>query len=177
MHDTSTSHLDHLQILTVAPVRRRLQVTEYVDTSTGEILTAEEVRKLGVKEIRADARMRRERALAALRDEVRQFAEFVLSFRNGRGAFTPGMDQLCKWYAFMLDRRPDNVRRLIPKLAEGGIVEQTPHGEWVPTKDFMWIRGQTTKGTVHGEYAAALTKFDRIRLRRQAQQEARREAA
>lgn len=167
-YDTDDSHPDHLQILTVERKGRRLHVTEYVDMTIGEILSATQVRKMGVKEIRPDARVRRERILNGLRKEVRQFADFVLTFRNGRGGFAPGIDELVRWYAFLHDRRPNDVRRLVQRLVEGGVIEQVPHGEHVPTHDLMWLRSAPTKASVKGEYSSALVKFDRLLIARRA---------
>lgn len=164
--DEEDSQLDNLQILSVHMARRRLQVTEYLDTSTGEILTATEVCKFGVREIRSDARVRREAVLASLRKEVREFADFVLRFRNGRCSFSPGMDQLVLWYAYLHDKRPDNVRRIVKGLIKGGVVERTAHGEYIPTADFRWHQRGSLKALIDGEYSAALLKFDRLLLAR-----------
>lgn len=165
-NDSDDSPPDHLQILTLTETTGRRQVTEYLDTSTGEILAAQQVRKLGVKEIRPDARERREATLDALRKEVRQFALFVLPFRNGRCSFSPGMDQLVKWYAFLHDRRPCDVRRLVKGLESGGIIERSAHGEHVPTLDFRWNRSGTTRESIDGEYAASTVKLDRLLIAR-----------
>lgn len=100
-------------------------VTEYVDTLTGAILQAAELRNS--KElwpvIHASERcLQREFILNSLRPEVREFAFFVLRFRNQRRGVTPGFGQLAKWYAELEGKRADNVRRYINPLEEAGII-------------------------------------------------------
>ncbi|MCK9988841.1 MAG: hypothetical protein AzoDbin1_05313 [Azoarcus sp.] len=84
MGKSNAADLDDLQILTYQIVRGKLTVTEYLDASTGEILSAEEAKRLGLTVSRSEARAKRQRKLDALRVEVRAFALFVLAFRNRR---------------------------------------------------------------------------------------------
>lgn len=100
-------------------------ITEYVDTGTGEILEAKELCK-GKElwpELHASERcLQREFILNSLRPEVREFALFVLRFRNQRRGVTPGFDRLVRWYAEFAGKRADNVRRYIKPLEEVGII-------------------------------------------------------
>jgi hypothetical protein len=66
--------------------------------------------------------LQKEAALSRLRPEVREFAHFVLSFRNQRRGVTPAMNGLVKWYAQMTGKRASDVRRYLPRLDEAGIV-------------------------------------------------------
>lgn len=100
-------------------------ITQYVDTHTGEILEAKAIRK--DKELWPELHfsercLQREFILNSLRPEVREFALFVLTFRNKRRGVTPGFRQLVKWYAELAGKRADNVRRFIKPLEEAGIV-------------------------------------------------------
>lgn len=104
-------------------------ITEYVDTCTGEILEATELRKGKDKnkelwpELHASERcLQREFILNSLRPEVREFALFVLRFRNQRRGVTPGFDRLVRWYAELAGKRADNVRRYIKPLEKVGII-------------------------------------------------------
>lgn len=124
----------------IAPI-----ITEYVDTETGEILPAAEAMTRGAwPEIRLGERMAlREAALTSLRPEVRQFAYFVLLFRNRRRGITPGLDTLAKWYADIHGKRPEHIRRYIPRMqAAGVVINQTLlgdvfqiSGKYTPTRD------------------------------------------
>lgn len=100
-------------------------ITEYLDRTTGEILEAKELRKGSElwPEFHVSERcLQREFILNILRPEVREFALFVLTFRNKRRGVTPGFGQLVKWYAELTGKRADNVRRFIKPLEEVGIV-------------------------------------------------------
>jgi len=100
-------------------------ITEYLDTHTGEILEAKAIRKDKEfwPELHFSERcLQREFILNSLRPEVREFALFVLRFRNKRRGVTPGFGQLVKWYAELEGKRPDNVRRYINPLEDAGII-------------------------------------------------------
>lgn len=132
-------------------------VTQYVDQETGEIISARDaIKSERVHEVRyGEAVLRREATVAALRPEVRAFALFVLEFRNQRRGITPGMDTLVEWYARLHGKRPDNVRRLVPKLHAGGIMA----GESLVCPLFQF-KGRSTRAAAYaGEDAAARVKF------------------
>lgn len=68
-------------------------VTEYLDTETGEILKADDLRRENrhdfYQPFHASERvLQREAVLNSLRPEVRKFALFVLKFRNHRRGIT-----------------------------------------------------------------------------------------
>ena len=67
-----TKTINNLAVLTVAGSKRKPMVTEYVDTTTGEIISAEAAYKLGVRTIRPDAMIRRAEKLNKLRKETRE---------------------------------------------------------------------------------------------------------
>lgn len=98
-------------------------VTEYMDTTTGEIISAKQAKELGVQEIDSSLlALQRENILQSLRKEVRDFAVFVLKFRNKRRGITPNVNELCKMYAELHDRRATDVKRLVPTLKKAGIL-------------------------------------------------------
>ena len=101
-----------------------LEIAEYVDTATGEIISSVEAKRRPdfKPTIRtSELTLQKEAALSRLRPEVREFAYFVLAFRNQRRGMTPPMDGLVKWYALMTQKRPSDVRRYIPRLEEARI--------------------------------------------------------
>ena len=105
-------------------------ITEYVDMETGEIIAAAALKdnpKVLPTDVwptvRSSERMlQREFILGSLREEVREFAEFVLQFRNQRRGVTPGVDQLVKWYAILTDKQACHVRRYVKPLEEAGVI-------------------------------------------------------
>lgn len=100
-------------------------ITEYVDMTTGEILTAKDIRNQpeAWPEVRlSENTLRRQAVLNSLRKESRSLALFILAFRNNRRGITPGVDKLVEWYARLHGQRPSNVRRSIRSLEEAGIL-------------------------------------------------------
>lgn len=99
------------------------EITEYLDLETGEIIPAKQVHRLHGRPIDLSLRvLQREYLLNSLREEVREFAFYVLSFRNRRRGITPDIEKLVKWFAEATHRRTENVRRHIPKLKQAGIL-------------------------------------------------------
>lgn len=100
-----------------------VKVVEYVDLSTGEILTSQEAKNRGVVELDYGFFvLQREALLNSLRKEVKDFALFVLKFRNKRRGVTPNAQELCKMYAELYGKKTSNVRRLLDKIKEKGIL-------------------------------------------------------
>lgn len=116
-------------------------ITEYVDMKTGEIIPAITPEYMDMETgkiiparvmkddpevwptVRSSERMlQREFILESLREEVREFAEFVLQFRNQRRGVTPGVEQLVKWYAIFTDKQACHVRRYVKPLEEAGVI-------------------------------------------------------
>lgn len=140
-------------------------ITEYVDVETGEVLPAAEASKRGAwPEIRQGECMAlREAALASLRPEVRKFAYFVLRFRNRRRGITPDIDTLANWYGQLHGKRPEHIRRYIPRLVESGIIVN-------PTLvgDVFQIPGKNTAARDHAREdtaSACVLVEEEIRIR------------
>lgn len=123
-------------------------VKEYVDIKTGKIVQAELVHKeCNIKEIDYGVMvMQRQYLLSKLRKEVREFALFVLKFRNKRRGITPTIKVLCQWYAEIKGTRPDHVYRYIPKLQSGGILSKDSPDVMTP---LFQISGSNTTAKYH----------------------------
>lgn len=122
MRKLSTPIIVDGRIVTRLP---QYEVIEYVNVFTGEIVSAEQAKELGIKpgiDVSILA-MQREYVLNLLRQEVREFALFLLKFRNNRRGITPDADEICKMYAEIHGLRASHVRRNIPKLKAAGILE------------------------------------------------------
>lgn len=134
-------------------------VKEYVDIKTGEIVKAELVHKeCNIKEIDYGVMvMQRQYLLSKLRKEVREFALFVLKFRNKRRGITPTIKVLCQWYAELNDMLPKNVYKYIERLQEGGILSKDNPEVMAP---LFQISGTNTKSKDHlSELSNAKTQF------------------
>jgi hypothetical protein len=138
-------------------------ITAYVDMQTGEVIAAKvlkdnpEVLPTDVwPTVRTSERMlQREFILGSLREEVREFAVFILQFRNQRRGVTPGIDQLVKWYAILSGKQACHVRRYVKPLEEAGVVA----GSSVLGPLFQ-IAGKGVSASKHlGEDAEAARKF------------------
>ena len=104
---------------------RAPEVIEYCDTSTGEILRADVVHRSRnfTKPIHfSELVLQREAILKGLRQEVRDFAVFVLKFRDQRRGITPGINTLVKWYADLTGKETFHVKRYLPQLTKAGIL-------------------------------------------------------
>lgn len=136
------------------------EAIEYLDEYTGEIISREKALSLGVTEFfYAAIKLQQQEVMDNLRKEVKQFAEFVLMFRNRRRGITPNINELCKMYADLTGMRSDNIRRYIPKLKEEGILANDTL--LMP----VWqIPGKSTKGSDHlTEEFEAQMKFERLK--------------
>lgn len=154
--------IEHLAVFTVKTFRGKLIVTEYVDVTTGEILLADVVQKMGVRSIRPQASLRRVKHLDDLRKEPREFAAFILRFRNRRCSFLMPLETLVDWYSKMTGKRPDNIRRYFTPLIDAGILDSGLR----LTKDFMISNPHAGKEEALGEESRAYNIFDSIRRRR-----------
>lgn len=105
-------------------VLKLIKVIELVDKTTGEILTAEQAARFGFRQgINFGVFvLQRETVLNSLRKEVREFALFVLKFRNQRGGITPDIDELCKMYAELHGMKTSHVKRYVERLKEVGVL-------------------------------------------------------
>lgn len=135
------------------------EAIEYIDIDTGEILSKDQASRLGVAELLLPAiKLQQEEILGQLRKEVREFAEFVLLFRNRRRGITPSIDVLCKMYAKLKGLRSDNVRKYIPRLKEHGILSNN-----TLLMPIWQIPGKSTKASDHlSEEFEAELRFARL---------------
>lgn len=143
-------------------------VKDYVDIKTGEIFEADLIHKeCCFKEIDYGVMvMQRQYLLSKLRKEVREFALFVLKFRNKRRGITPTIKVLCQWYAELQNLRPDNIYRYIPKLQEGGILSKDNPDVMTP---LFQISGNNTSAKQHmSEMSNANAVFALILIQRRA---------
>ncbi|MCE1243795.1 hypothetical protein [Oryzomicrobium sp.] len=130
---TTEDRLTDLVVLSCERRGSKLNVTEYLDLATGEVLNTEEARSRGVTSIRPDAMVRRERKLETLRVEPKRFAQFLLRFRDQRCGFLVGVDTLVKWYSRLTGMASKNIRRYFDALTKAGILDH----DHVLDRDFM----------------------------------------
>lgn len=137
-------------------------VKEYVDVSTGEILSARRVLQMGIKPYNyALIKQQQVLVLGLLRKEVLKFANFLLIFRNKRRGISPDLDTICKWYAEAHGMRKADVRRYITPLKECGVLaSDTLMGP------LFQIAGKNTTAADHlSEDLDASVKYDKYMRR------------
>lgn len=138
--------------------RYRYNAVEYVDLTTGEILSDKEMcKQAGMQPpIHFSERCLQRRAmLDRLRPEPREFATFMLRFRNQRRGITPGIQELCGWYATMIGKQAGHVRRYVPKLLEAEVLE----GGSLVGAPFQFSGKQTSAADHKHEEAIASCKY------------------
>lgn len=139
-------------------------ISEYVDTQTGEILPSSQLRnndELWPTIYASERALQRENILNNFRPEVREFALFVMRFRNQRRGVTPNFEQLVKWYAEIKGKRPDNVRRYLPVLKAAKIIA----GDSLLGGLFQ-IAGKSVRAALHSaEDSNASAMYALLRLR------------
>lgn len=96
----------------------RQKVIEYIDYRTGEIVSAEQAKHLGVTEYNYEPiSLERTSILDTFRKEVKEFALFVLVFRNRRRGISPSIQQVLEYYSKYTGKRLNNIKsRLLPEL-------------------------------------------------------------
>jgi hypothetical protein len=138
-------------------------VTEYVDMRTGEILPAEDLKDspdVWPSFHFSENVLKREAILGQLHPSVREFARFILSFRNYRRGVTPGAEKLVEWYSRLYGKRPANVRRNLKTLEAAGLLA----GESLLGPLFQYS-GKKAKARAHlGEDAMASLKYLELSL-------------
>jgi hypothetical protein len=142
---------------------KSVSAKSYVHLPTGEIISASEAAShgIGIAGDIGEKASRRITILAGLRPEVRAFAQFCLRFLNKRRGVTPGFEKLCHWYAMLTGKQAKNVRRLLPKLREAGIMA----GESLVGPDWQ-VAGKNTTAADHlNEDDAALSIFGELLAR------------
>lgn len=100
-------------------------ITEYLDLSTGEIIPASRLKndpRVPPQMYFGEIQLLRQSLMNSLRPEVREFALFVLRFRNNRRGITPEIGTLVEWYARLHNKRPSNVRRYVDVLEKAGFL-------------------------------------------------------
>lgn len=152
----------NLAIFTVKGSKRKPLVTEYVDTTTGGIIPAQVAQKMGVRSIRPDAMMRRLKKLDSLRREPREFANFLLKFRDGRCKFLVTLDTIVGWYSKLTGKEPHHIRRYIPSLVKAEVLDS----DQVLNEDFMIHNPTAGKGAVKGDLFRAYNIFDQMILKK-----------
>jgi hypothetical protein len=100
---------------------RAKKVVSYINFYTGEVIPATTVKASPLKDFRKRL-PEQARILRSLRPEVRDFAGFVLSFRNKRRGISPGVSVLCQWWARLTQQQVSHVRRYISRLQGAGIL-------------------------------------------------------
>lgn len=155
--------VENLAVFTTKRFRGKLTVTEYVDVTTGEILPAELVQKMGVRVIRPDASLRRVKKLDSLRKEPREFADFILQFRDRLCGFLAPLDTLIGWYAQITGKQASHVRRYFRPLILAGVFDTASK----LNEDFMIHNPFAGKKEAKGAECRAYNIFDSIRNRRE----------
>lgn len=140
-------------------------VTEYLETAIGEIIKAADLRndprvppQIHVGEIM----LQRQALMNSLRKEVREFAYFVLQFRNNRRGITPAIDTLVAWHAQLNNKRVSNVRRYVEVLEEAGLLA----GSSLLSPLFQCTGKKATTKDHLGEDFSATAKFMVMCLKR-----------
>lgn len=135
-----------------------LRVTEYVDLTTGEIVSAAQAKQSGVRSIRPNACRRRLEKLDSLRPEPRAFADFILKFRNDLCGFLVPLDELVHMYAYLTRKEPKNIRRYFLPLIGAGILED----DLVLNKDFAIHNPKAGREGASGHRCQADSIFVRL---------------
>lgn len=154
--------IGNLAILTVRGSKRKPLVTEYIDLATGEIIDAGTAQRLGVRSIRPDAMMRRIKKLDSLRKEPREFADFLLKFRDSRCKFLVPVDTIVDWYSKLTGKETHNIRRYFPTLIKAEILDS----DLMLNEDFMINNPTAGKGAAKGDLFRAYNVFDLMMLRK-----------
>ena len=105
----------------------RHRIIEYVNMWTGEIVSLEEAKRLGAYEFDyGHAIKERYEILDGLRQEVKDFAVFVLQFRNKRRGLSPNLKQVVEYYSKYTGKRIDNIKsRLLPHIMNKVVYSET----------------------------------------------------
>lgn len=138
----------------------RIKVVEYINMKTGEILQADQVESnFNIKSIYPEARIRREHKINKLRKETKEFALFILKFRNKSCGFMVPFERLIEWYSKYSGKRVDSVKRSVVNLIKHGILDDN-QGIVFLHKDFMINNTERTKNDVKSDPFVAGCIFD-----------------
>jgi len=96
----------------------RHKVLEYVNLKTGEIIPFNFAKQIGITEFDYEPlTQERNEILDSLRKEVKEFALFVLLFRNKRRGISPNIEQVIEYYSKFSGMRKNNIKsRLLPLI-------------------------------------------------------------
>ena len=140
------------------------KIVEYLDPGSGEIIKASNLRndprvpsQIHVGEIQ----LLRMSLMNSLRKEVREFAAFLLQFRNNRRGVSPEVGTLVEWYASLYGKRPSNVRRYVAVLQSAGFLA----GESLLSPLFQRTGKKSTSKDHLGEDMAARCTLMKMRMK------------
>lgn len=154
--------ISNLAIFTVKGTKRKPLVAEYVDVTTGEIIDAETAYKMGVRAIRPDAMKQRLMKLDSLRREPREFANFLLKFRDDRCKFLVPMVSIVSWYSKLTGMETRNIRRYFPCLIKAQILDS----DLMLNEDFMINNPNAGKAAAKGDLFRAYNVFDLMMVKK-----------
>lgn len=105
----------------------RHKVLEYVNLKTGEIIPFAFAKQIGVTEFDYEPLTKeRNEILSSFRKEVKEFALFVLMFRNKRRGLSPNINQVMVYYSKLTGMRKNNIKtRLLPTLMNKVLFSET----------------------------------------------------
>lgn len=135
----------------------RMHILEYVDISTGEIIPKQD---LHIPEIRPEAMLERFTRLDKLRPEVRDFAVFLLRFRNQACGFLVPMDTLVQWYSDLTGKQTFHIERYFESLYKHKILSDRE----TPEREFMVLNPKRNKKQAKGDYDRACTLYNIMML-------------
>ena len=98
----------------------RYKVKEYVNLKTGEIISFTFAKQIGVTEFDYEPlTQEKNEILDSFRKEVKDFALFVLVFRNKRRGLSPNIEQVVEYYSKYSGMRKNNIKaRLLPSIMQ-----------------------------------------------------------
>lgn len=150
------------KVLNKTFVFQRSKVVEYIDLSTGEILDTQQAKALGVKEYDyAPLSLERDEILMTLRREVREFASFLLRFRNYEGGVSPSVEGVVKYYSLYMNKHIKHVNRYLEQL-KGKVL----HTKDKLAKPFARLDKERTISDLYGQDAKAENTFLFMMLRK-----------
>lgn len=138
----------------------------WIDPETGELLTEKQASAEGYPSFdHGTMFLQKEYILSLLRTPSRNFAYFLLKFRNKRGGLTPDIDTLCEWYSKLNKERLDNVKLFIKSLQKAGVIDIGDKNLLTPL--FQIVDKKARKSQYKGEMFIAKTKFVLMMLEKQ----------
>ena len=143
-----------------------VRVVEYVDMDTGEIISSKEARiKYGVTSVYPDASVRRQDKINNLKSSLKDFANFILKFRNKSCGFLVPFDRIIDYYSKYSGIRLGNVKRKIKPLIVAGVLDES-EGVVMLHRDFMINSPiKTREDILSGPFVAGVI-FDNIMARK-----------